>query len=701
MPEQKYATPTPSGKVTNPYGATQYRAPGMDGPLPSSNVGADYGAPLGTPAQSPVSGTVVSVYDAQADRNPKENSGWGGSIVIKGEDGSVHRLSHLQRGSPLVKPGDRVQRAQQIASVGETGNAIGAHVDWEYKDANGQRGDPAPLSRSMTMADAPEDVSRRQDVSRPSTLPPPAPRVATPSTLARLQGNEDSIRKQVVDLEKSGLDPYTKADRLKELTGQLTVATNAVAAEENRIRDDAKVPGSTRTADQIAGDALAVKQRQFELDEAIRKRDAIKDPTSPEGRTAALEVSRLEKQVKALDAAAGYAKSADDRAQVAQGLDINADARAGAKLGPEIGRILASTGLDAAQTAQILAKIQPGVDQILAETDFTKARTGELTQTLDAKIRQLAASAGLDEAKITEVTGLLSGRIAQQGAELAQTTAQTGQTGAQTGLIGKQATGVDLANQAETRRQAAWTEIQTQIQNGTLTTPEQIRAAVAKSSTSIKEYTDFLGAETQRLSLEETTRSNQERETQARAATRTAQQGAATEAVGNYGRFGLATAPFQTNVLSALAPVTDLHAAAKSMGLMPDNPIVQSVQKSWEAFTASQQPAGAAAAPVAGAAPAPSAAAIVPPPAAPLTPPQLSVSTTGTPAQASVLNNGTAAEVTRQAAPPPVSDPGTDLARALASIRQANDLQMPDEAAVPGALFAGALRPRMGGAVYE
>jgi hypothetical protein len=95
--------------------------------------GVDLQAPEGTPTKSPVDGFVANV-----ENNPE---GLGVTVVIKGMDGSEHRLGHLK--STTAFRGQQVARGQDLGSpVGETGMTTGAHLHWGVKDGQGQPSDP-------------------------------------------------------------------------------------------------------------------------------------------------------------------------------------------------------------------------------------------------------------------------------------------------------------------------------------------------------------------------------------------------------------------------------------------------------------------------------------------------------------------------------------------------------------------------------
>lgn len=142
----RYINPVPNATAKN-WGGAQGHAAGNTG-TGTKNIGADYLAPYGSSLYAPVGGTVVQVFKSKYDgteegswerRNAvNENYGWGSSILIKGDDGFFHRLSHVVPSSLAVKQGQRIDAGQQVAQVGQSGNTIGngkaggaPHLDWE------------------------------------------------------------------------------------------------------------------------------------------------------------------------------------------------------------------------------------------------------------------------------------------------------------------------------------------------------------------------------------------------------------------------------------------------------------------------------------------------------------------------------------------------------------------------------------------
>ena len=139
-PEPKGPAPAPvqgSGKACPVAGAVSFvdswGAP-RDG---HTHVGVDMMADYGTPVVAIVSGTVSS----------GTSSSGGNMIFLSGEDGNSYWYLHNQQN--LVTSGS-VRVGQQIATVGDTGNATGIpHVHFEYHPGGGGAVHPYPVVASI------------------------------------------------------------------------------------------------------------------------------------------------------------------------------------------------------------------------------------------------------------------------------------------------------------------------------------------------------------------------------------------------------------------------------------------------------------------------------------------------------------------------------------------------------------------------
>lgn len=100
--------------------------------------GVDMMAAYGTPVVAIVSGTITyAAYDGSG----------GNMIFLSGDDGHAYWYMHNQEN---LVTGGRVSVGQQIATVGDTGNAAGTpHVHFEYHPGGGAAVNPYPLVASI------------------------------------------------------------------------------------------------------------------------------------------------------------------------------------------------------------------------------------------------------------------------------------------------------------------------------------------------------------------------------------------------------------------------------------------------------------------------------------------------------------------------------------------------------------------------
>jgi peptidoglycan LD-endopeptidase LytH len=103
-----------------------------------THEGTDMMAAYGTPLVAITSGTITyASYDGSG----------GNMIFLSGDDGHQYWYMHNQQN--LVTSG-RVQAGQQIATVGDTGNAVGnPHLHFEYHPGGGAPVNPYPLVASL------------------------------------------------------------------------------------------------------------------------------------------------------------------------------------------------------------------------------------------------------------------------------------------------------------------------------------------------------------------------------------------------------------------------------------------------------------------------------------------------------------------------------------------------------------------------
>lgn len=116
------------------------------------NRGTDFAGKAGTPVALPEGEweVVQARNDIKGrmteDFSERSNFGWGNSVVVRNtKTGEQMRMSHMKEGTvPDLKPGQTLSGGTVVGAIGNTGNTHGAtgnHLDVEYYDAKGRRGD--------------------------------------------------------------------------------------------------------------------------------------------------------------------------------------------------------------------------------------------------------------------------------------------------------------------------------------------------------------------------------------------------------------------------------------------------------------------------------------------------------------------------------------------------------------------------------
>ncbi|GAA3098239.1 hypothetical protein GCM10010464_72210 [Pseudonocardia yunnanensis] len=112
-----------TGRVTSGFG----------GRWGSFHEGLDIAAPIGTPIHVPLAGTVISSGPAR---------GFGLWVRVRHADGTITVYGHINRS--LVRVGQRVSAGQEIAEVGNRGQATGPHLHIEVVTPRGTKINPRP-----------------------------------------------------------------------------------------------------------------------------------------------------------------------------------------------------------------------------------------------------------------------------------------------------------------------------------------------------------------------------------------------------------------------------------------------------------------------------------------------------------------------------------------------------------------------------
>lgn len=93
---------------------------------------------FGKPIVAPADGYITVVEDGVSDNNIGDmnlNNNWGNSVVIHHAEAFFSQMSHLGKGSILVKKGQYVRKGEQIASCGNSGRSPFPHLHFQFQTA--------------------------------------------------------------------------------------------------------------------------------------------------------------------------------------------------------------------------------------------------------------------------------------------------------------------------------------------------------------------------------------------------------------------------------------------------------------------------------------------------------------------------------------------------------------------------------------
>lgn len=107
-----------------------------------SHNGEDFPAPVGTPIVAPMGGKVVSVYT---------NARGGKQVIVEMDNGARVGFAHLSKFS--VSQGQRIERGQELALSGNSGQSTGPHVHMTVT-VNGQKVSAAKYFQDNVASDA-------------------------------------------------------------------------------------------------------------------------------------------------------------------------------------------------------------------------------------------------------------------------------------------------------------------------------------------------------------------------------------------------------------------------------------------------------------------------------------------------------------------------------------------------------------------
>lgn len=612
MPEP---TPTPfpiAGKtlknvqVTTEFGGSNFAM--------GNHTGIDIAVPAGSP--------VLAVEGGVITHAGWKDGGYGNVVIIKDPAGNSHLYEHLSAVVGALKPGTRIERGTHIGAVGSTGRSSGNHLHYEVQDPRGNPINPKPYLTGEARS-----VSTPTNAVDPLALATSA-RARYDELNAQLVAARALIARPTDSMTSGEVEQWRNLTKGNGLTELETAATNALKVWEIAVSAGA---GKSLTPEQTNLLKAQADQATAQAEKLRKDAAQIGDPNDPQRKQMEAQAANLMAQAKETSALTG-AKGAllGAQAQAAQASAVGnlasaEQARAQAAsisrlVEPTIQKLAADAGLTNAQSEEIRRLLAPKIEQLSANTRLTGAQADQILQSLPDQIRAVQSGINLTDTQVQRITDLLPGEVRKQAVDAGLVEAQTGLTGAQAGLVGAQteATAADTRlktyqGDAEAARQSAWDRYVAPVLSAG-GTPQQIQEAVGKAATSVKEFTDFLTtkiqqdnsqevaranrarevltSDTNRISLQQTdeaARNNVEQNLTARTNARTNQQAAATGALEQYSRSGVASAPFMGNVLGSQAPlvgVEGLKRLAQSMGV--GSGVLDGVLAGYQQYEASQ-----------------------------------------------------------------------------------------------------------------
>lgn len=526
------------GVVTNPFGGKQVYSAGKTTNIGSINQGVDLATKAGTDVRAPVGGKIISVYetandDRKGERDAEENSGWGGSIVIKGDDGQTHRLSHAQFGSILVKKGQRVEEGQITHKVGMSGNATGSHVDWEVVDAKGNHVDalkaPAMPASGAAKYLASLGIPDRADQGAGNVSQSAAnPNAGVVSTF---EAREKELRKQI-DENQTLLNDYTEIEASLKNNAKRTNGTpdeqarygetynravarvrslqEAIARDKDDLQDTIKLLGAARQT--ASGKALDPDQRDALLaqTENTRAQTARLQQQLDNGGLTPIQEADIRSQIAARNASVRQADAllqgqiAGQAATTARTAQETAEAQA--TLPYRIDQTISATNLNDAQAQRIREMLGPElernrveidrinqltpveVEQGRANVDLTRQRAEETRRMLQPTIDRIASQNQVDAANVARIVQTLPLELAQQAADTQLTQANVGLTNARTAQTGAETQLTQLQGAAEAERQRRWAAVEQQIRDNPAMSADQVNSLVLGAASGLQDW---------------------------------------------------------------------------------------------------------------------------------------------------------------------------------------------------------------------
>ena len=137
-----------------------------------SNNYSSYHQAVDIVGQNSTTDDVVAISDGQVEmvvkdvkytnHNTEGTATYGNFVKLKHENGKKSLYAHLKYGSIEVSNGENVSKGEKIGTMGETGNAYGAHLHFEVRNADESRENPNDyLTGTKTLDNKKEDETTK------------------------------------------------------------------------------------------------------------------------------------------------------------------------------------------------------------------------------------------------------------------------------------------------------------------------------------------------------------------------------------------------------------------------------------------------------------------------------------------------------------------------------------------------------------
>ena len=181
-------------------------------------------------------GTVeMAVKDVEyTNHNTKGTATYGNFVKIKHPNGKKTLYAHLKYGSVNVEEGDEVAKGEKIGTIGDTGNAYGAHLHFEVRNEDETRENPNDfLNGNITLENENITTEEKEKIKEEYNEEMKDSKKIVSETINNLisENNEE------VTLENNNYCGGSIVDGLKGINVDSSFDNRSLIAQKNGIQD--------------------------------------------------------------------------------------------------------------------------------------------------------------------------------------------------------------------------------------------------------------------------------------------------------------------------------------------------------------------------------------------------------------------------------------------------------------------------------